>query len=129
MLPFKKAINHQNWLTSHQKLLNKLLLKWQQGETLADGLWIHMPLWGRSQEGNPRGFCHSFIMSMPVADPWKKGILRCPQITVSEINFSYHLVIWGQYLACKVVLLGSLSINKSPPQFNKDKALNELCSD
>lgn len=59
----------------------------------------------------------------------EKGILRSPQITSFEINFSYHLVMWSQYPACKVVLLGSLSINKSPPQFNKDKALNELCSD
>lgn len=128
MLLFKKAINHQNWLTSHQKLLNKLVLKWQQGETLADGLWRHMPIWGPSQRET------TWLLPLiyhfhACSRPMQKGILRSPQITSFEINFSYHLVIWSQYLACKVVLLGSLSINKSPPQFNKDKALNELCSD
>lgn len=32
-----KAPKHQYWLTSHQKLLSKLSVEWQQRETLADG--------------------------------------------------------------------------------------------
>lgn len=64
---FKKAINHQNWLTSHQKLLNKLVLEcWQQGETLADGLWRHMPIWGPHHWGTLRTApCHCPLASMP----------------------------------------------------------------
>lgn len=87
-LPFNKVIKHQDWLTSHRKLLNELSATWQQCETLADG---HADL-GTLMRLNPT----PLPVLLPSPFLWnthwafvQRLNLRSTWITPFEINCSY----------------------------------------
>lgn len=130
VLLFNQAIKHQYWLTSHQKLLNKLLVKWQQGEALADGLRMDMPIWGTLMRVKPTLLFTTWL-SFPLSGrSMEKGIIS--DLPISHLLKSTAVISSWFGVGIQPAsssFCGSLSINTSPSQFNKDTALNELCSD